>query len=553
LSSSPACSPESPSQSCARAADSHHGVELGVAGEALRGQRDDPVQPFGEVFALVGLAALAALLPGPERELLRQVLDLHHFPLGLLGGGQDAELRGFALQRLEGPDAAPLGLGLFLRLAGQGPEAVADPGDGRVQGIGRRDRPFEQGEVGQGIIVPLEPHRPLQLRRHEAQEFPLGGQEGGVAGVVHHDRDGHDLPLREVDGLSGLGMSDLDVSLEPADDEIPVRRAPDLAAAVGQRAVEQLEQGREAPVVAVMGRGREQDQGIGRPGQDQGQLAALAGLAPVVVLGRALAIVVGLVQHHQVVAGPLQPVEDAILFEVVHRGQRHRQVVEGIGPQLGPLADALQLGPVGHDQAQAEPLGHLCLPLLQERPGRGDDEDAAGSTACDQLRDDQAGLDRLAQADVVGQQQARARHPQASGDRHKLVGLDPQPTRLDGDQRRRAEGLLQKERLVVDQPVGQLRRAGRVDLMRDRPDLLERGQDVNLAAGKRPAGPPEPEQRLLAHRGRGDHLPAQAAQLDLGPRENLIGQRQDSSWSRDATGPVNASCQTDRSHPPADD
>ena len=49
-----------------------------------------------------------------------------------------------------------------------------------------------------------------------------------------------------------------------------------------------------------------------------------------------------------------------------------------------------------------------------------------------------------------------------AGDRDKLIGLDPEPARLYRDKGGRAEGLLQQERLVVDEPVGQLRRSGRV-------------------------------------------------------------------------------------------
>ena len=66
---------------------------------------------------------------------------------------------------------------------------------------------------------------------------------------------------------------------------------------------------------------------------------------------------------------------------------------------------------------------HLVPPLQGER-GRADDEHGAGPVAEEQLLDDQAGLDGLAQADVVGDQQVDAGHLQRPHHRVELVVLD---------------------------------------------------------------------------------------------------------------------------------
>ena len=56
--------------------------------------------------------------------------------------------------------------------------------------------------------------------------------------------------------------------------------------------------------------------------------------------------------------------------------------------------------------------------------GRADDQHRARAVAQEQLLHDQPGLDRLAQADVVGDQQVRTRHRQRPDDRIELVVLD---------------------------------------------------------------------------------------------------------------------------------
>ena len=66
----------------------------------------------------------------------------------------------------------------------------------------------------------------------------------------------------------------------------------------------------------------------------------------------------------------------------------------------------------------------FVAPLVTERR-RGQDEDAANAPPEQQFGEDQPGLDGLAEADVVGDQQADARHREGFQQRDELVVLDP--------------------------------------------------------------------------------------------------------------------------------
>ena len=77
---------------------------------------------------------------------------------------------------------------------------------------------------------------------------------------------------------------------------------------------------------------------------------------------------------------------------------------------------------VHDDEVQAELLAHLVAPL-QGQARRAHDDDRAGPVAQEELLDDQARLDSLAQADVVGQQQVGARGRERPAQRLELIGL----------------------------------------------------------------------------------------------------------------------------------
>jgi hypothetical protein len=74
-------------------------------------------------------------------------------------------------------------------------------------------------------------------------------------------------------------------------------------------------------------------------------------------------------------------------------------------------------------QLEAELVAHLIAPL-DLQAGRADHEHSARAMAQEQLLHRQAGLDGLAQADVVGDEQADARHLQGAHHGVELVVLD---------------------------------------------------------------------------------------------------------------------------------
>ena len=98
---------------------------------------------------------------------------------------------------------------------------------------------------------------------------------------------------------------------------------------------------------------------------------------------------------------------------------------------------ALQaLDGAGEDQlgVDVELLRQLLLPLLGQ-VRRAQHGQAADLAAVEQLPGDGAGLDGLADADVVGDQQAHRVQLEGHHQRHELVGA-----RLDGDAPEAAEG-----------------------------------------------------------------------------------------------------------------
>ena len=77
-------------------------------------------------------------------------------------------------------------------------------------------------------------------------------------------------------------------------------------------------------------------------------------------------------------------------------------------------------------EVEVELPPQLVLPLPLEHR-RADDQDAADAPSQQQFFEHQPGLDRLAQADAIRQQQADTGHRQGLEHRLKLVGVD-----LDG-------------------------------------------------------------------------------------------------------------------------
>jgi hypothetical protein len=103
---------------------------------------------------------------------------------------------------------------------------------------------------------------------------------------------------------------------------------------------------------------------------------------------------------------------------------------------------------------------------------------------------------------------------------HQLVGRDLQAAGLDGEQGGRSEGLFKEEGLMVEAPVPEATRAGRIEVRGDRGDLLEGREEIELEAAKASLETAEPEALLLSGRLDVDDLPGEVPGLDLGAGEN---------------------------------
>ncbi len=95
----------------------------------------------------------------------------------------------------------------------------------------------------------------------------------------------------------------------------------------------------------------------------------------------------------------------------------------GVDAEAPLLADAVDVGAVEDLEDQAESALHL-LPPLQEHRGRAADDDVGDLAPQEQLAGDQPGLDRLAEADAVGDEEVDPRHAQGHPERFELVVLD---------------------------------------------------------------------------------------------------------------------------------
>ena len=108
-----------------------------------------------------------------------------------------------------------------------------------------------------------------------------------------------------------------------------------------------------------------------------------------------------------------------------------------------------------------ELLAQLLLPLLGQ-VRRAEDHEPVGLAAVQQLAGDEAGLDGLADADVVGDQQAHRVQLEGHQQRDELVGA-----RLDGDAAEGAEGAgaaaeAQADGLAQQAGAAEVTRLGRV-------------------------------------------------------------------------------------------
>ena len=279
-------------------------------------------------------------------------------------------------------------------------QALAPAPQRLVDGLRRRgESALQDGEGeadGARAPVVLEGLGAVELAAHVLGDRLV--QAGlGLGELVRH-RVGDAL------GEQGFAVELEQVLLHHAPHQV---RDIDLARALAEAAleavaVEQGEEELEVLLLAVVGRGRHQQEVARQARQEPAELVA-PGVAHLAAEERGRHLV-GLVADHQVVAavrGPELGLDLLVAGELVQ--PRDGQVV-----LQEPVARARRLQlVVGEDvEGQAEAAVELVLPLLHQAAG-ADHEAALQIPARDQLLDEQAGHDRLAGAGVVGQQEAQ--------------------------------------------------------------------------------------------------------------------------------------------------
>ena len=211
----------------------------------------------------------------------------------------------------------------------------------------------------------------------------------------------------------------------------PDRNAP--GEAVG---VEELEQGGEAVGVAVVGRGGQEQAVLETPPEIADRAGELR-LDPVTPAARRGGVV-GLVQDQEAPRPQAaQPLAHGVrVARIDEQVVGHEEAAVGaprVDPEAPLPADPREVRTVEDHEEEAEALLHLRLPLLQHGGGRRDD-DLLRLLAEQQLARDEPGLDGLAEAGVVGDEEVDAGHPERLAERLHLVGVD-----LDAGAERRLE------------------------------------------------------------------------------------------------------------------
>ena len=298
----------------------------------------------------------------------------------------------------------------------------------------------DEAEGAPLIALPVRQREPLlQVLAQRAVEGTLGVGHGERLGVHPAARE-----QRRSVRAAGVGLG---AAQHDRIEAMALRHH--LAGAGEQGRVQELHQHPEAEVVALMRRGRQQDQIAGVALQRLGQLV-VRGLAHRTA-GALRRQVVRFVEHHQVPArrgkqaphpgAPLQGIDAG--DEPVVPGERVRLAV-------GDVALAAE-----HLELQVEDLVEFPVPVV-DQPGRHHHQGAAQLAAAGQLAQHQRDLDRLAQAHFVGDQVAPRR---GGGD---PVGQDDlmreQVDRRRG-QRRGALHQRQRMRLACQPRLPQARRA----------------------------------------------------------------------------------------------
>lgn len=176
-----------------------------------------------------------------------------------------------------------------------------------------------------------------------------------------------------------------------ADDEALDLMVDERAVRADCRRLQQADELGEGLRPAVVRGGRGEDQGVRVGGQHAGEP---------VVLGGGVGDVVGFVDDHGVPAVLPQVGQVAVRLQGVHRDDHPLVERERVPRGRELLAHALDAHGVQSHERQGEPGPHLVLHLLQH-VAWGDDEDAISPSAADELGEDHADLEGLAQAHGV--------------------------------------------------------------------------------------------------------------------------------------------------------
>ena len=120
-----------------------------------------------------------------------------------------------------------------------------------------------------------------------------------------------------------------------------------------------------------------------------------------VVLRAHVGGVMDLVDHHRIPTHLLQHRAILTALQRVHRDDHARKIRKRIPARRQDPLHPLNTGRVQPDQRDSKTRPHLLLELLHDVL-RGDDENAFATPAADQLREDHADLERLAQAHGIG-------------------------------------------------------------------------------------------------------------------------------------------------------
>ena len=252
------------------------------------------------------------------------------------------------------------------------------------------------------------------------EELPVPGLE--AVGLVAFETPGEGRVRVEV--VADVGPATLHHVLREPAAEPPAVVGGGVGGEVGELRVEELDEGAERRLLAAVRGGGDEDEVPLRVGGETGD--------EVVALVTSLALCppgggVGLVHDHQLRARPQELVATAVGLDEVHR---HDDVRVDVEERLVQGAAPLQPGGGGREHdlgVDLELLGEFALPLLCQVRGAEDGE-AGGVALVEELPGDQPGLQGLADADVVGDEQADRVEAERHEQGDELVGPG-----LDGD------------------------------------------------------------------------------------------------------------------------